>query len=60
MVFFDDLVPKTIASELITFTIDGARVFFMINVHCMSHQTNLVVQTLFKLGIVGKIEDVLI
>lgn len=25
----------------------------------MSHHTNLVVQTFFKLGIVGKIEDVL-
>jgi hypothetical protein len=31
----------------------------MINVHCMSHHTNLVVQTLFELSIVGKIEDVL-
>jgi hypothetical protein len=31
----------------------------MINVHCMNHCTNLVVQTFFKLGIVGKIEDVL-
>lgn len=31
----------------------------MINVHCMSHQTNLVVQFLKKLGIVGKIEDVI-
>jgi hypothetical protein len=29
----------------------------MINVRCMNHQTNLVVQIFFKLGIVGKIED---
>jgi len=32
---------------------------FMIGVHCMSHGTNLAVQTLFKMGIVRKIEDVL-
>jgi len=32
---------------------------FTIGVHCMSHGTNLAVQTLFKMGIVRKIEDVL-
>jgi hypothetical protein len=32
---------------------------FMVNVYCMSHHTNLVVQTLLKLAIVGEIEDVL-
>jgi hypothetical protein len=32
---------------------------FMINVHWMSHRTNLVIQTLFKMSIVKKIEDVL-
>jgi hypothetical protein len=31
----------------------------MINMHCMNHHTNLVVQTISKLGIVGKNEDVL-
>jgi hypothetical protein len=31
----------------------------MINVHCMSHHTNLVIQILFKMSIVKKIEDVL-
>jgi hypothetical protein len=28
---------------------------FLINVHCMNHHTNLVVQIFSKLGIVGKI-----
>ncbi len=32
---------------------------FMTSVHYMSHRTNLVVQTFYKMGIVGKIEDVL-
>jgi hypothetical protein len=32
---------------------------FMIGVHCMNHRTNLVVQTLSKMGIVIKIKDVL-
>jgi hypothetical protein len=32
---------------------------FMVNVYCMSHHTNLVVQTLSKLAIVGEIDDVL-
>jgi hypothetical protein len=32
---------------------------FMIGVHCTSHHINLVVQTLSKFDIVGKIEDVL-
>jgi hypothetical protein len=31
----------------------------MIGVHCMCHRTNLVVHTLSKMDIVGKIEDVL-
>jgi hypothetical protein len=31
----------------------------MIGVHCMSHCTNLVVQTLYQMGIVRKIENVL-
>ncbi len=32
---------------------------FMVNVYCMSHHTNLVVQTLSKLAIGGEIDDVL-
>jgi hypothetical protein len=32
---------------------------FMIGVHCMSHYTNLIVQTLSIMSIVRKIEDVL-
>jgi hypothetical protein len=32
---------------------------FMIGVHCMSHYTNLIVQTLFRMGIVKKVENVL-
>jgi hypothetical protein len=32
---------------------------FMIGVHCMSHDTNLTIQTFCKMGIVGKIKDVL-
>ncbi len=31
----------------------------MIRIHCMSHRTNLAVQTFLKLTIVRKIEDVL-
>lgn len=31
----------------------------MINVHDINHCLNLVIQILFKLGIVGKIEDML-
>jgi hypothetical protein len=31
----------------------------MIGVHYLSHRTNLAVKTLYKMGIVGKIEDVL-
>lgn len=31
----------------------------MIGVHCMSHCTNLTVQTFFRMGIVRKIENVL-
>jgi hypothetical protein len=31
----------------------------MIGVHCMNHDTNLVIQTLSRMGIVRKIEDVL-
>jgi len=32
---------------------------FMIGVHCMSHHTNLIIQTFCKMGIVGKIKNVL-
>jgi hypothetical protein len=32
---------------------------FLINVHCMNHYINLVVQTLSKLSIVGQTKDVL-
>jgi hypothetical protein len=32
---------------------------FFINVHCMNHHTDLTIQIHSKLGIVGKIEDVL-
>jgi hypothetical protein len=32
---------------------------FMISVHYISHYTNLIIQTLFKMCIVRKIEDLL-
>ncbi len=39
----------------VTVQLKTQNALFMIGVHCMSHCTNLAMQTLSKMGIVGKI-----
>jgi hypothetical protein len=72
-VFFSDLTLKTIVSKLITFETNDVKDIrtnaivqlkdqnapFMIDVHCVNYNITLMVQTLSKLSIVGKIVSML-
>jgi hypothetical protein len=52
-------VFQGITIGVITIQLKEGNARFMIGVHYMSHHINLIVQTIFKMGIVRKIKDVM-
>jgi hypothetical protein len=69
---YSGISESNLASKLVCFGVDGVTTFqgpktnvitqlkkntpFMLGVHCVTHQTNLVVQTLYRLTLVTKIK----